>query len=288
MSLLDLLPQAAFQNGIVAGDGANGMDKYFPPMPAHKGLFGIHGTFRDILGILGDTLGGTDIYRKTREQEKLADAYAGFNTDPSAAIERIAKINPVLAQKLYKDYTESQLTAEEKRSTTAWNNNRAEGLVHDRLGAMAATATPENWPLVREAMRDYAIGKKVTPLANIPDTFDPTFSDFYRQSAISAKDDRNLDIAEDRAADYGRNVDSQIAGRKVTALTAASRAYAGAAAAYRGSDKNEFDQTHSSKNRVGVGTGKGTTPAKTPTAPYVRQNGVLYKRQPDGTYKEAN
>lgn len=69
-----------------------------------KGPFGIKGTFRDILGTIGDALlisGGADrIYAPKREQEKMAAAMAGFTQNQQAAIERMAAINPAAAQEM--------------------------------------------------------------------------------------------------------------------------------------------------------------------------------------------
>lgn len=61
-----------------------------------KGMFGIKGTLRDILGLVGDTFligsGANPIYMPRRDQERLGDAAAGYTEDPRAAAERLAQL----------------------------------------------------------------------------------------------------------------------------------------------------------------------------------------------------
>ena len=70
----------------------------------HKGLLGVKGTLRDILGYVGDTLlagsGHSPIYGRVRQQERLGDAMAGYTSDPLAAAERVAQIDPNAGMKL--------------------------------------------------------------------------------------------------------------------------------------------------------------------------------------------
>lgn len=61
-----------------------------------KGMFGIKGTLRDILGTIGDAFlvqgGGKAVYQPRREQEKQGDAMLGFSENPMQAIERLAAL----------------------------------------------------------------------------------------------------------------------------------------------------------------------------------------------------
>jgi len=62
--------------------------------PQRKGMFGVKGTLRDIIGTLGDAFlvqsGNKAIYGPRRDQEKQADAMGGMTGDPGAAVERLA------------------------------------------------------------------------------------------------------------------------------------------------------------------------------------------------------
>lgn len=77
-------------------------------LPEHKGLFGVKGTLRNVLGTLGDALAGNQNFGNQRQKEKLSDAMIGFNSsDPTtvqAAIERVARVNPQAAQALAQQY----------------------------------------------------------------------------------------------------------------------------------------------------------------------------------------
>lgn len=57
-----------------------------------KGAFGMKGTLRDVVGILGDAFlvqsGNKAVYGPRRDQERFADSLAGFTRDPGAAVER--------------------------------------------------------------------------------------------------------------------------------------------------------------------------------------------------------
>lgn len=59
-----------------------------------KGMFGLKGTLRDVLGTLGDSLlVGSDadrIYQPQRQRERAGDAMFGFADNPMQAIERLA------------------------------------------------------------------------------------------------------------------------------------------------------------------------------------------------------
>lgn len=63
--------------------------------PERKGMFGVKGTLRDILGTLGDAFlvqgGGKEAYRPRRDQENQMDALGGFTQNPMAAIERLSQ-----------------------------------------------------------------------------------------------------------------------------------------------------------------------------------------------------
>ena len=102
----------------------------------HKGAFGMKGTLRDIVGILGDAFlvqsGNKAIYQPQREKERLGDAMAGSSIDPIGARERAMGVDPAFA-------TEYGLKTEE--NTNAANRVRAQGLEGDRKNFNDALAT---------------------------------------------------------------------------------------------------------------------------------------------------
>jgi hypothetical protein len=97
-----------------------------------KGMFGVKGTLRDVLGTLGDAFlvqsGNNRVYAPQRQQEKEADALFGFTQDPMQAIERLAVHNPEAAKELYNIYEQ----AEARRATLASQEGARQDVAADR------------------------------------------------------------------------------------------------------------------------------------------------------------
>ncbi len=93
--------------------GSKGLEKI-----QHKGLFGVKGTLRDILGILGDGLTGRMTYSTARRGEKYGDILAGkyvnneeenFINNPLLAIQRLGEEGfGQEAAALYQDYVKNE------------------------------------------------------------------------------------------------------------------------------------------------------------------------------------
>lgn len=78
-------------------------------LPEHKGMFGVKGTLRDVLGTIGDALligsGNKAIYRPVREQEKISDALVGYGPGKEReAIARVMARNPEFGAQLYEKW----------------------------------------------------------------------------------------------------------------------------------------------------------------------------------------
>lgn len=105
--------------------GSKGLEKI-----QHKGIFGVKGTLRDILGILGDSLTGNMVYSKARHGEKYGDILAGkyvdneeenFVNNPLLAIQRLGEEGfGAEAANLYQDYVKNEAT----KQTAALNEAR--------------------------------------------------------------------------------------------------------------------------------------------------------------------
>lgn len=88
----------------------------------HKGMFGVKGTLRDVLGVLGDTYlianGRDPLYGPTRRRERASAEMAGryqdnaeesFINNPLLAIQRLAESGyGDQARELYQDYTKNE------------------------------------------------------------------------------------------------------------------------------------------------------------------------------------
>lgn len=126
-----------------------------------RGMFGVKGTLRDILGLVGDAFlvqsGNPAVYMNRNREDQWADAMAGFSGGPEAermAIERGMRIDPTRTQEFLK---QSQLN----RSNMGNLALRGQELGRDenndlrkRLTGLAATAVTSNNPEVRaQALR---------------------------------------------------------------------------------------------------------------------------------------
>jgi hypothetical protein len=101
--------------------------------PQRKGLFGVKGTLREILGVLGDSLTTKMDYTNRRHQEKLSDAGVGFTQDPLSAIERVGYEDYGAGQDMQKQYQTNELGK-------ATIDNRLQ-VAQERAAAQAQIAT---------------------------------------------------------------------------------------------------------------------------------------------------
>ena len=141
-------------------------------VPQRKGLFGVKGTLRDVLGTLGDAFlvqsGNKAMYQPRRQMEKESDAMGGFTQDPMAAIERLANVNPEAARKLYDEYTGNQIrqgtlqSQEASRKSTIETRNQKNlqdfGNYAARLMSQADTPEKQQYAMSILQRRAQALG----------------------------------------------------------------------------------------------------------------------------------
>ncbi len=88
-----------------------------------KGMFGVKGTLRDVLGLVGDAFlvqgGRNPYYQPLRRQENISDAMAGFTENPQAAAERVAYYDPKMGQEILSDAETSLLKKAQLESLNA-------------------------------------------------------------------------------------------------------------------------------------------------------------------------
>lgn len=124
----------------------------------HKGMFGMHGTLRDVLGTLGDAFllanGGKAAYAGQREKERESDAMMGFTQgDPRAAIERMAAVpgGAEFAQKMYDETVRNQTSMAAQQAAAQKGSDLADyrkATLTDRFGktvanSLAGAKTPQ-------------------------------------------------------------------------------------------------------------------------------------------------
>jgi hypothetical protein len=106
-----------------------------------KGMFGVKGTLRDILGTLGDAFlvqGGRDaVYRPQRQREQMGDAMFGASQDPLQAAERLAAQGFTKeAQDLIENHQLNESRAAQQASLEGSRQDQARNRQEDNLGRL--------------------------------------------------------------------------------------------------------------------------------------------------------
>ncbi len=194
-----------------------------PPMAPmqHRGLFGLKGTPRDILGILGDALmmssGMNPLYTPQRQGEKISDALTGLDQNPLDAIAKISAINPALGQKYLEQHQENLRKAEAARTESA-RYEREYGLKKDQfeftkdkegydrfkdvqpsLFKFIGDATPQTWPMVRQKAMTVAGRYNVALPIDLPEQFDPSISTAYSTFSVNPNTVMQVDSSNQRS-----------------------------------------------------------------------------------------
>lgn len=145
--------------------------------PQRTGMFGLKGTGRDLLGLLGDAFlvqsGNKPMYRPAMEQEMLGDAYQDFTKDPMTAIAKIGRVDAPLAAKMYDSHLDSQ-DRNNRIAATLENQNFNNGLkLTTAAGGYLAGANANTYPAMRANLIERAkrIGQP-SLFDGLPTTYD--------------------------------------------------------------------------------------------------------------------
>lgn len=260
-----------------------------PSQPDPKGLFGIKGDMRSILGILGDSLsvgaGGTAKFTAGNQQRKVQAAMQNFTTDPLGSIQALSEVDPELARKLYDDYHRQTLAAgKDQRDVlkdTAELNDKTltiEDKVRANIAAMLRSSANES---TLPALRNQAIayGKKYNvDVSDLPDKFD--------KDAIDSWAMRTLPVKE-QLANEDRNADNDRAERTLMANTILAGGRLTAGTNLRAGNMVSGTATRAGNLVKPTGKGSKTTGAGR-SGGMIRINktdGTVEYKQPDGTWK---
>lgn len=236
-----------------------------PSRPEHKGMFGIKGTFRDILGVLGDSLNrGDPIYSNQRRNEKYSDAMAGFGENPLAAIQKAYGVDRNQAAEDWDTYQDNERERQKLLGQTQ-RDDRKEGReaidheynILDRAGRLMnpSVVNKENWGATKDLYLKVLARNKIAPPVDLPDEYDPEIAKRLFNGAIEADDQvrietqgRNADLAEARLRELEGN---NAFNRRDKAIKTASTTAATAVGAYATADKVANPEKYRGSGKTG-------------------------------------
>lgn len=245
MNLFGLIPSGVLQAGAMANDP--GMAERMAmasamQAPEHKGLFGLKGTFRDVLGVLGDAFllneGRDPLYRAQRQQEKLGDAFQGFDQDPLGAIQRIGGVDAALGQKYYGDYLDSRDRQAKLAQDAQLEGYKGEGAFATRMGGLFGAANEKTYPALLANARKLAEARGYGHLLDgLPDVYDENAVKAWVRGTMAPKEQFDVDYRRTRLNQFDADREERIRHNKATEGTAARNAATSAsrAATYRSS-----------------------------------------------------
>lgn len=177
-----------------------------------KGMFGVKGTLRDVLGALGDSFligsGKQAIYRPGREQEKLASALYGYSEDPRAAAERVGILNPQMGYEMQNDLDQREVMAKRYEAMARQQQLAQADKGYKIRAAFAGTlkdaaSYAKGLPTLKKISERYGLD------GDIPDTYDAAaVSQLYDQGIDPVNRERLID-ADNRQAVQTRQGDER-------------------------------------------------------------------------------
>jgi len=160
----------------------------------NPGIYGLlpenvqHGTLRNVLGALGDAFlvgsGRDAVYRPRMERQQIANAMAGFETNPAMAASRIAGTAAPgasdIAQKMFDQANNVELRKTQQESNNLYrqsmnedrqarSDDRRRGIIGGLLQAAAATGDPKKYEAARTRALQMADGTGIDP-AELPES----------------------------------------------------------------------------------------------------------------------
>lgn len=209
-----------------------------------KGIFGVKGTLRDILGYVGDAFlmnaGQKAVYAPGRKQERISDAIGtDFADNPEAAVQRLYEAGLAdEAQEFQKNLITQQIAKQKAEAEAKYKGAQTSNQGYENLGHLFSAATPETFPALLEIAKRRAGGYGID-VGELPSTYEAakTFGlDPYRRSRLEQFDEEQ-DLREE-------NVRDQMADRTARRGLTARGQNMSAATARRGQDIASSDRRY--------------------------------------------
>lgn len=267
-----------------------------------KGMFGMKGTLRDVVGMLGDAFlvqGGADtVYAPRRQQERAMDSMAGQTANPLAAVERMTQVDPSASWQMHEKVMANQIAEAKARAAAeeaALEKFQAGSTLFSQriYGAENDEGYQRIKPLLNKIKKDFGLGDEFA----IPDTYDEVLAGTMgrgamktdRQEVVQQGDrrldqgDRRLDQGDARIGVAQQNADSQRisatrprAGRAAPNPTAASIAAPLLRKVQNGGKLTPSEQEVLDRTGYSVGRGRGSS-ERPRRAPPPGSSGVIVR-----------
>lgn len=309
-------PLTADMSGL--GDLLRGPNGGAQQMPIqHKGMFGVNGTLRDIIGGLGDAMlvqaGRNPMYDPARDQEKIGDAFQQYGFGTPEAIQAVAAINPQLAQQMYNQQEMNDVRRVgldiRRQGVEGRNAHYAEG---DRtsairsLGGLAAAAKDDaSWDSLYEVARKRLERVGMTPDdVGLPKTFNAEAAKNWAKTTANWKEQQAVEQTQQRIDNQADQFDRTLPIKQQVADAGSTRAGAAVtsagASASRAATAARVAPSTIARNEASAGLSRSKTkgggapaPAAGPPPPRFKGDSITSKSgkrmvSPDGkTWKPA-
>lgn len=183
-----------------------------------QGWFGMKGRTRDVVGTIGDAFlmqaGRDPVYAPQRMRERQAEAMLGFADNPMEAVQRLARVDPDSAQKLYDVITDNQRQMIDTQSQVRNRQDEFDARTDEIAGALLASANKTTYPAVVEQINKLYASRGTPMRVQLPPAYDEAAMADLGNAFITPKDRAKLEgdmayregMLEQRATDEaGRN-----------------------------------------------------------------------------------
>lgn len=172
--------------------------------PQHKGMFGLKGTLRDVLGTLGDAFlvqgGGKAIYAPQRQNERVGDALAGMTAGDAGmrgAIERVAQLDPEMAQHMNDKFQGDAIKSQQQ---AAARYAQGAALFGQYANASNAETYERAKPVLRSIAQRFGLGEEFA----VPEEYDAGTMGQYGRGGMKTNQQYNTDQGQQRIDQTGQ------------------------------------------------------------------------------------
>lgn len=159
--------------------------------PEHKGMFGMKGNLRNIIGALGDALAGNKYYAGTRQNEREQDAMINFAGNPLEAVRAMSQVNPARAMAMEENMTQREIARQKAEQETAYRQLQTEvirdkgrGVLGSLAGAVESSSDPsKNYKAALPQFR--AIASRYGIDVQLPEEYDKDQVGLLRYSGLT-------------------------------------------------------------------------------------------------------